>query len=493
MIQFPCRCGNVFRLEDEQAGASLQCPKCGLLNDAPLLEDLPRLAEDGTYKLDASEPAPKPRMALADLVQGLGLDPEDPKASAIDLRLTPEQIAHVGAPSAPPPTRPRYDPETGELIRPIDLLASTIPAVENPADIPFASPAITYTTRGLLPSDSWAGSVRVLCEPINIVVMLSGVVAELVTCFGLLYSIEFGFFVLTGLLFIFQLLLIAHFGNIIDETATEQRDDLPRLMRDLRLNEDIWTPLVGVLGGGFICYAPALVCAMAMSMDQSTFFKVSDVLLALGWLIGFCLVGISVIDEGLANINWTDHFVRPLLAVLVGSIICFLPAGLCIALHAGDPVFAAIALIASLAGTIILPGVLLTLTTSGSILNLSPSRLLASIRLCGRRYVSSLAAWIVAMILFVMGFAIAFQNVFGAPIAGFFGGKFSVSPLAYPLMACGLIVLHFCAFEIGMLYRKHHAAFPWVLQRHQPVHLPRRSAAIRSATTRVARARMVKK
>jgi hypothetical protein len=492
MIQFPCRCGNIFRLEDDEAGNSMQCPKCGLLVDVPLLGDIHRLADDGTYKLDESPPAPKPRVALADLIANLGIDPEDPKASSIDLRLTPEQIAQAGAPTPPPVTRPRYDPETGEIMRPLEIKEPAL-GVAKKADVPFAKPAITYSTRSSVPSEAWSGSIRALCSPINIVVILTDVAAELIVCLGILYSIHSGFFPLTGFLFLVQLLLLAQLGNIIDEAATEERDDLPRLLRDLRLHEDIWSPLVAILGSVFICYAPAQVCLMAASMDRATFFSVSNFLLMLGWVIGVCIVTISVIEAGLSNIEWANDFFRPLFTVLAASIACFLPAGICIAVHAGYGVLTTLALLLSLAGTGFLPGVLLTLTTSGSVMNLSPGRVLSTIRICGARYLSPLFSWVLALITFGAGLSFAMDDIFNATSGGVFGTKLSSSTLAYPLMAAGIIILHFCGFELGMLYRKHHRSFPWLLQRHSPVHHPRRSAAIRSATRRVARPNAMKR
>lgn len=59
MIRFSCRCNHPFQLDKSEAGGLAQCPKCGRLNDVPTLSDLPNLAEDGTYQLDAAKlPAP---------------------------------------------------------------------------------------------------------------------------------------------------------------------------------------------------------------------------------------------------------------------------------------------------------------------------------------------------------------------------------------------------------------------------------------------------
>src|SRR5438876_6205855 len=52
MIKFPCKCGFVFEVDEKMAGEPLQCPRCMLLNEVPLLSDLKELEEDGTIRLE---------------------------------------------------------------------------------------------------------------------------------------------------------------------------------------------------------------------------------------------------------------------------------------------------------------------------------------------------------------------------------------------------------------------------------------------------------
>jgi hypothetical protein len=40
MIKFPCKCCFQFEVPEEMAGNPLQCPRCMLLNEVPLLSDL---------------------------------------------------------------------------------------------------------------------------------------------------------------------------------------------------------------------------------------------------------------------------------------------------------------------------------------------------------------------------------------------------------------------------------------------------------------------
>lgn len=482
MIQFPCRCGHLFRLADDEAGSSVQCPECSLLTDAPLLGELHAVADDGTFKLveRAAEP-PRPITRLSELTHTFGKERED-EAGRIDLRLTPEEVASVGAPLPPKTAPPRYDPETGELIRPLEL-NEPIRKKPNPATIPFAKPALIYSTSApIVASDTWRGTVAVLCSPVNVVVMTSVLAVQLAVFMICVFSIATGIMLVTVGTFVVQLLLIAHYGNVIDEVGVEERDDLPRLFRDLRLHEDIWSPLAGMLAGTLLCFAPSLICLMAALMPRDIFLRTSDVLLLLAWVVGFCIIMLSAMSEGFSKIDWPRQVVLPLFAIVLASIASFVPAGLCIAVDAGTPVRVAIAAALELPGLFLIPGVLLTMMTSGTILNIRPDRLLQTIRICGARYASPLLAWLIAAVTYGLG-----QTIVAMGVVRFVGGQKSQSWLdhtliGYPLLCVGLIVMHFFCFELGMLYRMHHSKFPWVLQRHEPVNQRSRTAAIRAAT-----------
>jgi len=487
MIQFPCRCGNLFSLEDDQGGSSVQCRKCGLLNDVPLLDDLARLANDGTYKLDERPPEPKRGApGLLGLAQSFSIDREDANGSEMDLRLTPEQVAAVGAPLPSKPAAPRYDPETGELIQPIELSDRALNRPES-AEIPFAQPAVTYSTSPTLPSESWRGSVRVLCMPVNVVVMATVLAVQLIVALACDFTVATGLMIGTAGLLIVQLLLIAHFGNVIDEAGVEERDDLPRLFRDLQLHEDIWIPLLGMLGGTFLCYAPALVCLMAASMSRPAFLTASDILILLAAIVGVCIVMISVLSVGISQIDWTAQVVRPLAMILVALVASFVPAGICLAIDAKTFTCLACALVIALSGTYFLPGVLITMMTSGSVVNLRPDRVFKTIRVCGPRYISPLLAWIVGASAWALAQVILFLGVDKWVNGNKTDTWLDHTVMGFPLLCLGLIVMHYFSFELGMLYRRHHAIFPWLFQRHEPVNHLRRTAAIRSATNERAR------
>jgi len=66
-IGFSCKCNFKFSLPDEEAGGLIQCPKCGLLNDIPLHQDLASITDEGLYKLDEAPVLDNPE-AAAELI-----------------------------------------------------------------------------------------------------------------------------------------------------------------------------------------------------------------------------------------------------------------------------------------------------------------------------------------------------------------------------------------------------------------------------------------
>src|SRR6185295_7227158 len=129
LIEFPCHCGHRFSLPVDQASSTIQCPQCRRLNDVPSLSDLESVStEDGTLLMkESKEPATKPnRVAEVDL----HFRPRrvDDYGKEIDLRRSLEELADIGAPpddgviplldEEKKPPKPKYDPVSGELIRP---------------------------------------------------------------------------------------------------------------------------------------------------------------------------------------------------------------------------------------------------------------------------------------------------------------------------------------------------------------------------------------
>jgi len=405
MITFPCRCSHVFNLTEDQAGGMIQCPRCGLLNDVPRLSDLAGLAADGTIKLDELAQIPEADR-LAQVSRAFARRP--PGAEEIDLRPTIEEVERVGdtppAGGRPPRLKPKYDPVTGELIRPLDV---RIDHAADAAPVPLARRALTYSAgESIRPLNA----VRLLLElfqPVNFfvifIIMVACVLMEVLAMFSgyLMLLVGLPFWVLDLPL---AALLLAHYGNVIDDTGREGRDELPRPMRELSWHDDLWGPFVKLVTGLAVCYWPLIL--VTQLLDQSP---------------------------------WA------------------LPLGL----------------VLFLAGSYALPAVWLTLIASGSILNLRPDRLWGVIRLCGMGYFVPLLAAIpaalghawgpLALALASSGFALRHPWVI-------YLNHYAV---VFSMLLVGIYFAHYFAWYLGLLYRHHHKAFPWVFQRHVPRQDPR--------------------
>ena len=144
MIEFPCKCGFRFKLDDEQAGGTIQCDRCGLLSDIPLHQDLAAINEDGTYKMDESPTLQNPQ-AAADLIYVFTRGAQRRRRLRKGPALTTEEFDAVGT-GQPLPLHPRqmkrlgpkYDPETGELITEFQI-ANDGPSAIDPATVPMAT------------------------------------------------------------------------------------------------------------------------------------------------------------------------------------------------------------------------------------------------------------------------------------------------------------------------------------------------------------------
>src|SRR4051812_23125803 len=142
MINFPCHCGFAFSVPDDLAGGLIQCPRCKRLNDVPTLSDLAHLDESGIYKLDApTTPLVKEdTQRVQELTYVFTRERFDSQGNPIDLRPTPEEslrgpepvpveIDTSGGPGNVGKT-PKYDPVTGELIRPVEVKPDQKPPAE---------------------------------------------------------------------------------------------------------------------------------------------------------------------------------------------------------------------------------------------------------------------------------------------------------------------------------------------------------------------------
>ena len=412
MIRFACLCKHRFEVDEESAGGTIQCPQCGRLNDVPTLDDLPHLNDDGTYRVDVERPEDDPAR-LAQLALYYSKSTLDADGEEIDLRVTPDDIRAAGADPdaegiplkddvsvARRRVAPKYDPETGELIRPLELKPDPDAAPVDPASIPVAKAAINYargeTAKRVTP-------MRVLLEllmPVNVAVMLFVFVVHIFLQMALIV-------VLSGLIFMFAapllgaMVLISHYGNVIDEIGPQDHDELPRPLRSVSLRDDLWDPFVNVAASFMLCFLPVGVVAAR-----------------------------------------TDFLPLPARVALVGLLL--------------------------LVAVVALPAVLLANTTSGTFYNLRPDRLLGVMRVCGPAY----AVAVIAGALMIATYAGGMIAADLALVAALGADTMLQIPrwahwaIGYPLLTVGIYLAHFFAWYLGLLYRAHHASFPWILQRH---------------------------
>jgi hypothetical protein len=265
MIDFPCQCGHRFSVPEDTAGASLQCPKCHRLVDVPTLGDLAGILPDGTYSMDA--PTPRDPQMLANMLRAFNRDTHDEYGREKDLRLSEEDLLNLGAPPAaaePSATgagAPKYDPESGELLRPMKI-APTPAIVVAPHGPP--KPVIAYASAG---TSNRVGPMQVFIElfaPANAMVM-SFIFAFHLLLQGLVIIVSV-LFPVVGIICLIVAIL-AHYGCIVEDVGTEDRDELPRPLRNLAFVEDLWKPFCFVVGAFLLSYLPAIIASIKLPME----------------------------------------------------------------------------------------------------------------------------------------------------------------------------------------------------------------------------------
>ena len=255
MIDFPCHCGYRFSVPEELAGGSLQCPDCHWLNEIPTLGDLASILPDGTYVMDRPEVSPPE--SLAGKFRAFSRSTHDDFGNPIDLRPTMRDIRRVGVTDPPPlehplEVSPKYDPETGELIRPLHI---TVREGDGPGGIPVAKASLSYATPGLIDRVYPARVYLELFRPANTIVMSFIFLFHLmIQAIMIVISVILP---IAGLAFL-VVAVIGHYGCVVEEVGREERDELPRPLRDLNLGEDIWFPFCNVMAALMLCYLPAL-------------------------------------------------------------------------------------------------------------------------------------------------------------------------------------------------------------------------------------------
>jgi hypothetical protein len=243
MIDFPCLCGEKFSVPTELAGTQFQCPKCALLVSVPTLDDLANLGADGTYDVDDSAPATHNR-------RDVGMLPADSVIHA------PDDLNHID-PDAPAP--PRYDPFTGELIRPIEMERHIVSAA---AKAPPRVQPMSKTLRGLIrpaPRYPWLWVLGELFMVRNMFVLFLMLILHLLLFLTFFLTIGAGLAVLFFMPAIFIFICMGHPALIIRETGPGESDQLPAPFHNFDMRGDLWDPFLQAVVATVLCFAPAVI------------------------------------------------------------------------------------------------------------------------------------------------------------------------------------------------------------------------------------------
>jgi hypothetical protein len=404
MIKFPCKCGFEFEVPEEMAGNPLQCPRCMLLNEAPLLSDVNQLERDGTIRLEPI-PLEEDGAREAELKRAYMPRRHDDSGEEYDLRPTFQDIVDAGADEIPMelkgqlrPGAPKYDPVTGELIKPLtvrgDEAQTVIPIPAGPATLHYEK---NYQSPGMA---IWKAPM-LLFTPGSAAVLLIMYAVHLLTL-GVWVLIGGGLFFASFVPFFVYMLTVAHLANIVEETGPEEKDELPTPMRGVSWYDDVWLPYWHFLFAFSLSYWPAFL--------------------------------------------------------VLGSRDMWLRAGPTMTVGTAGGLF--------ILGTFFFPAVLLTTTTSGTYVNLRPDRVLGVIGAIGIRYVLVVLLWCAAAGIYYVG--MMGSILWAMSIVAFFVPQRPPMPIGWGLglLAIGLYLLHMFSWVLGMLYRSCHANFPWAFQRH---------------------------
>lgn len=191
--------------------------------------------------------------------------------------------------------------------------------------------------------------------------------------------------------------------------------------------------------------------------------------------------GRDELPRPLRHMNWGEDLWNPFFGMATAFLLSYGPAWL--AFHRLGVTPAGIFAIGALAtaGTLLFPMLMLTATASGSILNLRPDRVLASITITGSRYVGLVLEWLLALIVY--GGAIGALHVIVSPIIDPAGKVVRWKlMIAVAALTFGIYLMHVFCWHLALTYRDNGAQFPWVLQKHVKVNR-RKAAAQRALAT----------
>lgn len=425
VIAFPCPCGHAFRVSADRAASSIQCPACGRLNDVPTLTDLASIADDGTLMVTPLPTRPEPKR----VVQAFGPRRKDAASQAIDLRNTQDDLEKINAPRASDQI-----PLTADDARPAKPKYDPITG-ELIRPLKLARDPVLDRDPKTIPVARSAHSLTYAAGETALDFSAFRVLVDLF----MPANIAVMFFVFLGY-FAYQL-VVGMVGWLIFTT--------------LGLMPTFYN-------------APLALFLMAHYANT-----VED-------------TGPDAFDElprPLRSMSPMDDVWHPFCAMLLALGVCFLPAVAC--LYALPPQYAALAVLPAGVGTFFFPAAFLTAVTGGTSLNLRPDRLAGVIRASAAKYTLCFAIWLVALPLFA-------YSLFGVYLIPYavredhpWIYQFNRPVLMYPVTFASIILMHWGSWLLGLIYRRHHNEFPWVLQHH--VSSRRRNEAAKAAEIRAAR------
>ena len=210
------------------------------------------------------------------------------------------------------------------------------------------------------------------------------------------------------------------------------------------------------------------------------------VVLCIGLMAHFSNVvldaGIERSDEfsrPLRDLNWHDDIWWPFMHFAMAFGLCYGPVVFFRSLPSAVRVPYAGAVL--IMGTIAFPAAFLTTSTSGTILNLAPDRVLRMITAIGLKYPIAIFVWALAMVAGLSGLLASFVDLGTMLTTGGVPRIFGIIRIpfipAYGLMMLGIVLMHGFCWYLGLQYRAHHEEFDWFYQKHH-----RKIEAVRPAT-----------
>ena len=249
MIRFACTCSYVLEVPTELAGTGMQCPNCGHLVDIPPVSELAAIDEDGTYKMDDVQ-VEEERYRVAEQIAAFTQERVDQfgrKKTSGRRRTTSAGWTSPRKSTSPTRSRrsrsafaPKYDPVTGELIRPLDVSEHKPPV--NPHVIPAVDVQMSRI-KSVLPPFQTHQIIPSLFKFTNVVVMLVILVGHIFQQFVFFVALA-GIWLLVPAAFILTMLFFSHYAVIIDDIGREDARRASRPLRDLSWHDDLWGPFV---------------------------------------------------------------------------------------------------------------------------------------------------------------------------------------------------------------------------------------------------------